>query len=63
MSRAAATLDDYLTTEEVAEHYGVFNRVVLRHIREGHLPAVKKGWIYLVHKDDLPEEWPPRNHN
>lgn len=59
MSRAAPTLDDWFTTEEVAEHYSVPTRIVLRHIRNGRIPATKKGWVYLVHVNDLPKSWPP----
>ena len=64
MSTAASALTDWLTTKEVADHYGVPTKTVLRMIREDRLRASQKGWIWLVHKDDLPREWPPpRNHN
>ena len=60
MERASPkTLDGWLTTDEVAEHYGVPARVVLRMIREQRLPAQKKGWVWLVHESDLPATWPP----
>lgn len=59
MSRAAPTLDDWLTTEEVAEKFEVHPRLVLRMIREDRLKATKKGWVWLVHREDLPKLWPP----
>lgn len=58
MSRAAPDLDDWLTTEEVAEHFGVPTRVIVRMIRDEKLPATKKGWVYLVHRSDLPASIP-----
>jgi len=54
MSSVAPNLADWLTTDEVAEHYNVPTRVVIRAIREGKIPATKKGWMYLVHESDLP---------
>jgi excisionase family DNA binding protein len=59
MARAAPTLEDWLTTDEVAERYGVQPRMVLRMIREKRLVAVKKGWVWLVHRTSLPTVWPP----
>ena len=59
MPTAASALSDWLTTKEVAERYGVPTKVVLRMIREERLTAQQKGWIWLVHIDDLPSEWPP----
>jgi len=56
---ASPTLDDWLTTEDVAEHYGVPVNKVLRMIREDRLEATKKGWVYLIHRTWLPEAWPP----
>jgi excisionase family DNA binding protein len=60
-SPEAPTLDDWLTTEEVAKKYNVLPRVVLRMIREGRLAASKPegGWQWLIHKSHLPEHWPP----
>jgi len=59
MSRAAPTLDDWFTTDEVAEQFQVHPRVVLRMIREDRLKATKKGWVWLVHRSELPASWPP----
>lgn len=59
MARAAPTLEDWLTTEEVAAIYNVHPRIVLRMIREGRLVATKKGWVWLCHRSHLPEAWPP----
>lgn len=59
MSRAAPTLDDWLTTDEVAAIYNVPARIVLRMIRENRLQAEKKGWVWLIHRDQLPKTWPP----
>lgn len=59
MARAAPTLDGWLTTEQVAERFGVPNHRVLRMIRTERLKATKLGWIWLIHETDLPETWPP----
>jgi excisionase family DNA binding protein len=53
------SLADWLTTQQVAERYAVTSRTVLRLIREGRLTAHKVGWVWLVHRDDLPVQWPP----
>ena len=58
-SRTQESLDDWMTTEAVAEHYDVPTRTVLRMIREDRLQAKKMGWQWVVHKDWLPEVWPP----
>ena len=63
MSTAASALSDWLTTKEVADHYGVPTKAVLRMIREDRLKAHQKGWIWLVHIDDLPGAWPPPKSN
>ena len=64
MNHAVPSLDEWLTTDEVAEHFQVPSRVVLRMIREKRLKAHKKGWQWLVHQKDLPANWPPAiNHN
>lgn len=55
----APTLQGWFTTDEVADYFGVPARSVLRMIREGRLKAEKKGWVWLVHKSNLPESWPP----
>lgn len=59
MARAAPTLDDWLTTEEVAEIFGIPPRIVLRMIRQDRLQATKKGWVWLVHRRHVPKSWPP----
>jgi excisionase family DNA binding protein len=63
VSTTAASLSDWLTTKEVAAYYGVPTKTVLRMIREQRLPAEQKGWIWLVHIDNLPREWPPPKSN
>lgn len=55
----AASLDDWLTTDEVANQYGVTPLAVTRMISKGRLRATKKGWQLLVHVSDLPKSWPP----
>jgi excisionase family DNA binding protein len=55
----APRLDVWFCTDEVAAHFGVTRRAVLRMIRLGRLRAYKKGWEWLVYRDDLPSEWPP----
>lgn len=59
MARAAPTLEGWMTTQEVAEHYGVPSRIVLRMIRQERLSAQKLGWQWVVHRSQLPESWPP----
>ena len=56
---AVPSLDEWLTTDDVAERYNVPTRSVLTHIRNGRLPATKKGWVYLIHETQLPKSWPP----
>jgi len=56
---SASALESWLTTKEVADRFNVPTKTVLRMIREGRLVAVQKGWVWLVHVDDLPHEWPP----
>jgi len=63
VSTAVSALEDWLTTKEVADHYGVQTKSVLRMIREDRLKACQKGWIWLVHVDDLPSTWPPPKPN
>ena len=55
----APTLDQWLTTQQVADHFDIHPRVVLRMIREGRLQAVKFGWQWVVHRSQLPATWPP----
>lgn len=52
-------LEGYLTTQGVADHFGVPVRSVLTMIRKGRLPAQKLGWVWLIHESQLPESWPP----
>lgn len=61
MARAPVlpTLDNWYSTQEVADHFGVTTRAVLRMIRMGRLTATKKGWEWLVHETALPDSWPP----
>lgn len=53
------SLESLMTTEEVAQHFGVSPHAVVRMIRQERLRATKKGWVWLVHKRDLPATWPP----
>ena len=46
-------LDDYLTTSEAAALKNVSVEHLTRLIRQGQLPATKKGGIWLIHKPDL----------
>jgi hypothetical protein len=55
-------VEDWYTTAEVAGTYGVEPAAVLRMIRRGRLPASKLGWVWVVHKDDMPSRWPPPNN-
>ncbi len=55
----AASLDDWLTTEDVAIRFSVSVRAVTHMIAQGRLKASKKGWQLLVHVSDLPAQWPP----
>jgi hypothetical protein len=48
-----------MTTDEVGEFFDVHPRIVLRMIREERLKAEKKGWVWLVHRSNLPTTWPP----
>lgn len=41
-------LDEFLSTREVAARLGIRQSAVLRMIYRGRLPAVRKGWIWLV---------------
>lgn len=59
MGQVAPTLDDWLTTEDVAKQFDVPVATVLHMCREGRLQSVKKGWARLIHKSWVPEEWPP----
>lgn len=67
MARSAPTvqreLKPYMTTNDVAARYDTQPRTVLRMIREGRLKATKMGWVWFVHKDDLPKTWPPPTNN
>jgi len=56
------SLDDWLTTDEVAEYFDVPARIVLRMIRDDRITAEKKGWMWLVHRSNLPASWPPPLH-
>lgn len=60
MARSStASLERYLTTQAVAEHFDTQSRTVLRMIREGRLKAEKVGWMWLVDRKHLPKSWPP----
>lgn len=56
---STTSLEEWMSTKQVADHFGVPTRVVLRMIREGRLRARKFEWVWVVHRNDLPETWPP----
>lgn len=58
-STTVKSLKGWLTTQQVADHYRVHPRVVLRMIREDRLSAEKLGWQWMIHESSLPETWPP----
>lgn len=51
--------ENLLTTDQVAQHFKVPVRYVLRMIRLKRLKAKKLGWIWLINRADLPDKWPP----
>lgn len=63
MSTSVDSLEQWLSTKQVADHYNTPTRTVLRMIREGRLKARKFEWVWVVHVDDLPETWPPPKTN
>lgn len=59
MASTQPTLNDWLTTDDVALLFGIHPRKVLRMIREDRIKAVKKGWVWLIHESEVPTSWPP----
>lgn len=55
----AEALKEWLTAQEVAALKGVRVQTVTKAIREGRLPAQRRGHGYLVHRPDA-EQWTPR---
>lgn len=52
------SLDDFLTTKEVAELYGVQQKDVQNAIKAGRLQAQRIGYFYVLWKHGLPEYFP-----
>lgn len=42
-----------LTTAEAAEYLKVSQRKILKACQEGTIVAEKKGWMWLIHKEEL----------
>lgn len=63
IKKRSASLDEYLTTSDVAAMFdGVEVRNVQYYIKNGAIPIERvgtKGYFYVIHKDDVPAEWPP----
>ena len=49
-------LDSYLSVTQIAEQFGISPPTVRRWIREGGLPAFKRGRVVLIHVEQL-ERW------
>jgi len=60
------TIGKYLTVRETAEHYSriehleITTNQILYAIQKKEIPAVKKGWNWLIPMSDLPARWPLR---
>jgi len=55
-------LSEWRTTRDVADQHDVKVRDVQYHIKMGNIIASKVGlggYFYLIHKDDMPNVWPP----
>lgn len=53
MVTQSRTIEDYITSDEAAKVLKKTRRRVLQLLRSGELPSVKKGSVYLIHKEDL----------
>jgi hypothetical protein len=51
-------LDQFLSTKEVAEHFERTVNDVQYAIKTGKLKAYRWGWFYMIHRNDIPKEWP-----
>lgn len=47
------TLDEMLTAAEAAERKGVTADAIQRACRDGRLPAIRRGGVYLIRESDL----------
>lgn len=54
-----ANLDEYVFTSDIATTFEVSIRDVQYYIKKGTIKAQKKGYFYMIHKDDVPASWPP----
>lgn len=52
-----------ISTNEVANRYGVTNRQVLYAIRMKKIKGKKVGWSWVCDTRYLPEKWPVRGYN
>jgi excisionase family DNA binding protein len=48
-------MDDYVSTQDLADRLGVSVFTIRRYIRAGKLPAVKLDGVYRVSRDDIAE--------
>jgi len=53
-------LDEFMTTAQVAEVFGVPVRDVQYYIKRGLIRARKLGYFWMIHHTDIPKHWPPR---
>ena len=53
-------LRHWLSSRDVARHYGIDVSHVLYATRRGLIPAHKVGWNWLYKRKELPEKWPIR---
>ncbi len=51
-------LDELLSTKEVARRFNKTVGDVQYAIKTGKIKAYKWGYFYVIHPDDLPDEWP-----
>lgn len=46
-------LDNYMTTQEAAAAIGIEVPTLMARIRKGKIKVQRKGWIVLIHKDEV----------
>lgn len=54
-------LEDFLTTEQAAERFGMHQKAVCKLAHESKIRAVRIGHFWLIHKDAIPEYLNTRN--
>ncbi len=57
-TRTEPNLEDFMTTGESAEMYGVSQHDVQKAIKKGFLKAQKVGYFYLIWKPGMPARCP-----